>query len=63
MYDKEAVRKRMSELMEPVERQIMMTDNREELLMMACAMMQRTTEIFESELGIEGRKKMYKDMV
>jgi hypothetical protein len=63
MYNKEAVRKRMSELMEPVERQIMMTDNREELLMMACAMMQRTTEIFESELGIEGRKQMYKDMV
>ena len=53
----------MSELMKPVERQIMMTDNREELLMMACAMMQRTTEIFESELGIEGRKQMYKDMV
>jgi len=53
----------MSELMGPVERQIMMTDNREELLMMACAMMQRTTEIFESELGIEGRKQMYKDMV
>jgi hypothetical protein len=63
MHNKEAVRKRMSELMEPVERQIMMTDNREELLMMACAMMQRTTEIFESELGIEGRKQMYKDMV
>jgi len=53
----------MAELMEPVEQQIMMTDNREELLMMACAMMQRTTEIFESELGIEGRKQMYKDMV
>jgi hypothetical protein len=63
MYDRDAVRQRMSELMEPVERQIMMTDNREELLMMACAMMQRTTEIFESELGIEGRKQMYKDMV
>ena len=63
MYDRDAVRQRMSELMEPVERQIMMTDNREELLMMACAMMQRTTEIFESELGIEGRKQMYKDYV
>ena len=63
MYNRDAVRQRMSELMEPVERQIMMTDNREELLMMACAMMQRTTEIFESELGIEGRKQMYKDMV
>jgi len=25
--------------------------------------LQRTTEIFESELGIEGRKKMYKDLI
>lgn len=63
MYDREAVRKRMSELMEPIDRQIMMSDNREELLMLACAMMQRTTEIFEAELGVNGRKQMYKDMV
>jgi hypothetical protein len=57
------VARRMDELMAPVERQIMMCDTREELLMMACAMMQRTTEIFNSELGIEGRKQMYKDYV
>ena len=63
MHDKEAVRKRMDELMEPIDRQIMMTDNREELLMIACAMMQRTTEIFDAQLSIEGRKKMYKDYV
>lgn len=63
MYDREAVRQRMSELMEPIDRQIMMSDNREELLMLACAMMQRTTEIFEAELGVNGRKQMYKDMV
>jgi hypothetical protein len=61
--NKDEVSKRMDELIEPVERQIMMCDNREELLMMACAMMQRTTEIFESQLGIEGRKQMYKDLV
>ncbi len=53
----------MDELMEPIDRQIMMTDNREELLMIACAMLQRTTEIFEAELGVEGRKQMYKDYV
>ena len=53
----------MDELMAPVEQQIMMCDTREELLMMACAMQQRTTEIFEAELGIEGRKQMYKDYV
>ena len=55
--------RRMDELMAPVERQIMMCDTREELLMMACAMQQRTTEIFDSELGAGGRKQMYKDLV
>ena len=63
MYDKEAVRKRMAELMEPIDRQIMMSDSREELLMLACAMQQRTTEIFDAELGVNGRKRMYEDMV
>jgi len=63
MYDKEVVRKRMDELMEPIDRQIMMSDSREELLMIACAMMQRTTEIFDTELGENGRKQMYKDYV
>jgi hypothetical protein len=53
----------MSELMAPVEQQIMMCDNREELLMMACAMMQRTHEIFLHELGEEGSKLMYKGYV
>ena len=53
----------MDELMTPIDRQIMMSDSREELLMIACAMMQRTTEIFDAQLGIEGRKQMYKDYV
>ena len=63
MIDREAVNKRMDELMKPIDRQIMMSDSREELLMIACAMMQRTTEIFEAELGVNGRKQMYKDWV
>lgn len=63
MHDREAVKKRMDELMVPIDRQIMMSDSREELLMIACAMMQRTTEIFEAQLGVEGRKQMYKDYV
>jgi hypothetical protein len=61
--NKDEVGKRMHELMAPVERQIMMCDTSEELLMMACAMQQRVTEIFENELGVEGRKQMYKDLV
>lgn len=57
------VEKRMAELMAPVEQQIMMCDNRQELLMMACAMMQRTHEIFLQELGENGAKLMYEDFV
>ena len=63
MHDRGAVQKRMDELMRPIDQQIMMSDSREELLMIACAMMQRTTEIFEAELGENGRKQMYKDYV
>jgi hypothetical protein len=63
MIDKDATRKRMQELMKPVEQQIMMCDDRHDLLMMACAMMQRTHEIFLNELGEEGARLMYKDCV
>ena len=61
--NKNNVAKRMDELMAPVEQQIMMCDSREELLMMACAMMQRTHEIFLQELGENGAKLMYEDYV
>jgi hypothetical protein len=61
--DKEATAKRMSELMEPIERQIMMCDSREDLLMMACAMMTTVKDIFDNELGERGRKQMFKDFV
>jgi hypothetical protein len=57
------VRKRMGELAEPIETQILMCDSREELLMMACVMLQRTKEIFDQELTVEGRKKMFEDFV
>ena len=60
---KSEVAQRMGELMGPVEQQIMMCDTREDLLMMACAMMQRTHEIFLNELGEEGAKLMYKGYV
>jgi hypothetical protein len=63
MTDKEATKQRMTELMAPVDQQIMMCDNSQDLLMMACAMMQRTREIFLSQLGEEGSKLMYKDIV
>ena len=58
-----SVTERMSELVEPIERQIMMCDTREDILMMACVMLQRTREIFDAELGVKGRKKMFEDFV
>ena len=47
-----SVKERMKELMEPIDQQIMMTDDREEMLMIACAMLARSKEILVNELGI-----------
>ena len=54
---------RMAELMTPIDTSIQLTDDHNDLLMLACAMMQRTNEIFERVLGVEGRKHMYRDLV
>ena len=53
---------RIKELIQPVDQQIYMCDNNDDLLMMACAMLQRVREIFDDTLGEEGRKKMFKGM-
>lgn len=57
------VQKRMAELMEPIERQIMMCDDRHDLLMMASAMLITVKDIFDVEIGKDGRKQMFKDFV
>jgi hypothetical protein len=57
------VQKRMAELMEPIDRQIMMCDDREDLLMMASCMMVTVKNIFDQEIGEEGRRQMFKDML
>ena len=61
--NKQNVRGRMSELMVLIDKSIELTDDRDEMLMLACAMLQRTTEIFDGTLGKEGRKLMFKDLV
>ena len=53
----------MMELMEPIDRQIMMCDNRNDLLMLASAMMVTIKDIFDNEIGEEGRRQMFKDFV
>jgi len=57
------VQERMQELMVLIDKSLMLTDNDTDRLMLACAMMQRTNEIFEQSLGEEGIKLMYKDYV
>jgi len=57
------IEKRMLEMMEPVDKCIQLTDDDSEMLMLACAMMQRVREIFDSQIGIEGRKQMFKELI
>lgn len=56
------IQNRMAELMQPIDQQIMMCDDDKEVLMLACAMLQRTREIFDIQLKVEGRKMMFKDL-
>ena len=57
------VQQRMSELIKPIDQQIMMCDDRRDLLMFNCAMLQQVKEVFDMLVGEEGRKNMFKDLV
>jgi hypothetical protein len=50
------ITQRMAELSAPIDQQIMMCDDREETLMLACAMLQKVKVILESNIGVEGRR-------
>jgi len=47
---------RMEELCAPIEQQILMCDNREDILMMACAMLEHVKTMLDSQIGVDGRK-------
>ena len=53
------VAERMKELMEPIDQQIMMTDDRSDLLMIACAMLHRAKDIFDNELGRRATEQLF----
>lgn len=63
MVNSEQVEARMSELMAPIDQQLFMCNDRQDELMLACVMLQRVREIFDTQLGVEGRKKMFVDFV
>ena len=58
MKDKDAA-KRAVELMRPIEQQIMMCDSREETLLFACALLERSKTILEAHIGKRGRRELF----
>lgn len=56
------VQDRMCELMQPIDEQIMMCDNEKEIMMLACAMLQRVTEMLDPIMTVEGRRLLLKEL-
>lgn len=52
------VRERMQELMIPIDKSIMMCDNGDELLMIACAMLSSAKTILTQQLGQKGMMEL-----
>ncbi len=63
MKNKKATINRMTELMAPIDRQIMMCDNIEDVLMLASNMMVTAKEIYLQNLGGAGTKELLQIMV
>ena len=56
------IKERMAEIMLPIDKSIQLTDDRNDMLMLACAMLQRTQEIFDQTIGETGRREIFKDL-
>jgi hypothetical protein len=54
------IKTKMIELSRPIDEAILMCDNREELLMLGSMMLVSLKDIFDSQLGVEGRKEMFR---
>ena len=62
-YEFNPIEARMQTMMTVIDTAILSTNDRNDQLMLACAMMQRTREIFDATLGESGRKEMFKALV
>ena len=56
------IKVRMSELVRPIDEAILMCDDREEILMLASVMQVRLKDIYDTQIGVSGRKTMFKDL-
>ncbi len=61
--DKQDIIQRMEELMRPIDRQIMMCDNVEDILMLASNMLVTAKSIYIQNLGGAGAKELLQRMV
>ena len=55
------IQERMRELCRPIEQQILMCDDREDILIMACAMLQHVKTMMDTQIGVEGRKQILEE--
>ena len=62
-YEFDPIEQRMGTMMQIIDTAILSTNDYNDQLMLACAMMQRTRELFDATIGVEGRKQMFKDLV
>ena len=60
--DNDKIKVRMSELVRPIDEAILMCDDREEILMLASLMQVRLKDIYDTQIGVQGRKTMFKDL-
>ena len=56
------IKVRMAELIKPIDEAVMMCDDREEILMLASVMQVRLKDIYDTQIGVQGRKTMFKDL-
>lgn len=57
------INNKLSELMEPINRQIMMCDDVNDLLILSFAMMNRSKEIIDKQLGEKRRRELFREHV
>lgn len=54
---------RIDRMIKVVDSFVMMTDDREDLLALACAMIAKSRDIFDSHIGVDGRVQMFVPML
>jgi hypothetical protein len=53
--------KKLIELMQPVDQQIMMCDDKNDLLILCFGMMNRCKDVLDNTLGAEQRKELFRE--